>query len=215
MNLNTIIGIFIPKNDKFFNLFELAVDNLIKISAELKNLMREKDVEKRSELVKIIHEMENQGDEITHDIMIELSSNFITPFDREDIHSLATAMDDVADFIDASAKRIELYQIDVITEPMKQLADMVEQSVKELAVAIKEMRSLKNVIRLKEALVRINSIENHSDTIYNYAIAELFKTEKDAINLIKVREILEHLETATDRCEDVADVIESILIKNS
>lgn len=159
--------------------------------------------------------MENQGDEITHDIMIELSSNFITPFDREDIHSLATAMDDVADFIDASAKRIELYQIDVITEPMKQLADMVEQSVKELAVAIKEMRSLKNVIRLKEALVRINSIENHSDTIYNYAIAELFKTEKDAINLIKVREILEHLETATDRCEDVADVIESILIKNS
>ena len=215
MNLNTIIGIFIPKNDKFFNLFELAVDNLIKISAELKNLMREKDVEKRSELVKIIHEMENQGDEITHDIMVQLSSNFITPFDREDIHSLASAIDDVADFIDATAKRIELYQIVEITEPMRQLTDMVEKSVSEVSVAIRGMRNMKNVLRVKEALVRINSIENQADMILNYAIAELFKTEKDAINLIKVREILEHLETATDRCEDVADVIESIIIKNS
>lgn len=215
MNLNTIIGIFVPKDRKFFDMFELASNNLVAIAGELKNLMKEHDAEKRSELVKKIHELENAGDSITHNLMIELSSNFITPFDREDIHSLATAMDDVADFIDASAKRIELYQIDVITEPMKQLADLVEQSVKELAVAIKEMRNMKNVVRVKEALVRINSIENHSDTIYNYAIAELFKTEKDAINLIKVREILEHLETATDRCEDVADVIESILIKNS
>lgn len=215
MNLNTIIGIFVPKDRKFFEKFETAAENLVNIAGELKNLMNEHDHEKRSELVKKIHSLENAGDAITHDLMIELSSNFITPFDREDIHALATAMDNVADFIDASAKRIELYQIDVITEPMKQLAELVEQSVKELAVAIKEMRSMKNVVRVKEALVRINSIENHSDTIYNYAIAELFKTEKDAINLIKVREILEHLETATDRCEDVADVIESIIIKNS
>jgi predicted phosphate transport protein (TIGR00153 family) len=215
MNLNSIIGIFVPKDSKFFDKFELASDNLLCIAGELKNLMNEHDHEKRSDLVKKIHSLENAGDSITHDLMIELSSNFITPFDREDIHALATAMDNVADFIDASAKRIELYQIDVITEPMKQLADLVEQSVKELAVAIREMRSMKNVVRVKEALVRINSIENHSDTIYNYAIADLFKTEKDAINLIKVREILEHLETATDRCEDVADVIESIIIKNS
>ena len=212
MNLNTIIGIFVPKDRKFFDKFETAAENLVGIAGELKNLMNEHDHEKRSELVKKIHSLENAGDAITHDLMIELSSNFITPFDREDIHALATAMDNVADFIDASAKRIELYQIDVITEPMKQLAELVEQSVKELSVAIKEMRSMKNVVRVKEALVRINSIENHSDTIYN---AELFKTEKDAINLIKVREILEHLETATDRCEDVADVIESIIIKNS
>jgi hypothetical protein len=110
---------------------------------------------------------------------------------------------------------MDLYHIDTITEPMKQLAELVEQATKELAVAIKEMRNMKNVTRVKEALVRINSIENHSDTIYNYAIADLFKTEKDAINLIKYREILDHLENATDRCEDVADVIESIIIKNS
>lgn len=215
MNLNTIIGIFVPKDRKFFDMFELAGNNLVEIAGELKNLMNEHSPEKRSDLVKRIHELENQGDTYTHDLMVELSSNFITPFDREDIHALASAMDNVADFIDACAKRIELYNIGTITEPMKQLADLVEQSTKELAIALKEMRSMKNVVRVKEALVRINSIENHSDTIYNYAIADLFKTEKDAINLIKYREILDHLENATDRCEDVADVIESIIIKNS
>jgi uncharacterized protein len=215
MNLNSIIAIFVPKDRKFFDIFEKSAANLVEIAGELKNLMNEHSAEKRSDLVKKIHELENRGDEFTHSLMIELSSNFITPFDREDIHALASAMDNVADFIDASAKRMELYHIDNITEPMKQLADLVEQATKELAVAISEMRNMKNVGRVKEALVRVNSIENHSDTIYNYAIADLFKTEKDAINLIKYREILEHLENATDRCEDVADVIESIIIKNS
>jgi hypothetical protein len=215
MNLNSIIAIFIPKDRKFFDIFEQSANNLVEIAGELKNLMNEHSAEKRSDLAKRIHELENQGDEFTHNLMVELSSNFITPFDREDIHALASAMDNVADFIDASAKRMDLYHIDTITEPMKQLAELVEQATKELAVAIKEMRNMKNVTRVKEALVRINSIENHSDTIYNYAIADLFKTEKDAINLIKYREILDHLENATDRCEDVADVIESIIIKNS
>ncbi len=215
MNLNSIIAIFVPKDRKFFDLFEESATNLVTIAGELKNLMNEHSAETRSDLVKKIHELENVGDSITHKLMIELSSNFITPFDREDIHALASAMDNVADFIDASAKRIELYNIDTITEPMKQLADLVEQSTKELAVAIKEMRNMKNVARVKEALIRVNSLENHSDTIYNYAIADLFKTEKDAIKLIKYREVLENLENATDRCEDVADVIESIIIKNS
>lgn len=215
MNLNSIIALFVPKDRKFFDLFEEAATNLVTIAGELKNLMNEHSAEKRSDLVKRIHELENVGDSCTHRLMVELSSNFITPFDREDIHALASAMDNVADFIDASAKRMELYHIDNITEPMKQLADLVEQATKELAVAIKEMRNMNNVGRVKEALVRVNSIENHSDTIYNYAIADLFKTEKDAINLIKYREVLDHLENATDRCEDVADVIESIIIKNS
>lgn len=215
MNLNSIIAIFTPKDRKFFDLFEQSANNLVAIAGELKNLMSEHDLGKRSDLAKKIHELENQGDSITHITMVELSSNFITPFDREDIHALASAMDNVADFIDATAKRMDLYHIDNITEPMHQMADLVEQATIELAAAIKEMRNMKNIMRVKEALVRINSLENHSDTIYNYAIADLFKTEKDAINLIKNREILDHLENAIDRCEDVADVIESIIIKNS
>lgn len=215
MNLNSIIAIFTPKDRKFFDLFEQSANNLVAIAGELKNLMVEHEPGKRSDLTKKIHELENKGDSITHITMVELSSNFITPFDREDIHALASAMDNVADFIDATAKRIDLYDIDNITEPMHQMADLVEQATIELAAAISEMRNMKNIMRVKEALVRINSLENHSDTIYNYAIADLFKTEKDAINLIKYREILDHLENAIDRCEDVADVIESIIIKNS
>ena len=214
MNLNTLLSIFAPKDRKFFDLFEKSGSNLVEIAAELKKLMSD-DGTNRTTLVKKIHELENVGDNLTHDTFVELSSNFITPFDREDIHALTSSIDDVADFVDATAKRIELYQIDVITEPMKQLTDLAAQAIGEVNIALKEMRNMKNVTRVKEALVRINSIENHSDTVYNYAIADLFKNEKDAIRLLKYREILEHLENITDKCEDVADVIESIIIKNS
>ncbi len=214
MNLNALLSIFTPKDRKFFDLFEKSGSNLVEIAAELKKLMSD-DGSNRATLVKRIHELENIGDSLTHDTFVELSSNFITPFDREDIHALASSIDDVADFVDATAKRIELYQVDTITEPMKQLADLAAQAIGEVNIALKEMRNMKNVTRVKEALVRINSIENHSDTVYNYAIADLFKNEKDAIRLLKYREILEHLENVTDKCEDVADVIESIIIKNS
>lgn len=214
MNLNALLSIFTPKDRKFFDLFEKSGSNLVEIAAELKKLMSD-DGSNRATLVKRIHELENIGDSLTHDTFVELSSNFITPFDREDIHALASSIDDVADFVDATAKRIELYQVDMITEPMKQLADLAAQAIGEVNIALKEMRNMKNVTRVKEALVRINSIENHSDTVYNYAIADLFKNEKDAIRLLKYREILEHLENVTDKCEDVADVIESIIIKNS
>lgn len=213
--LNAIFGFFAPKDKKFFVLFDKASDNLVEISKQLKNLMTTSPGAARQDLVRHIHELENVGDTYTHDLMVELSSNFITPFDREDIHSLASAMDNVADYIDACAKRIELYHIDEITEPMKELADLLTKATAELKVAIMELKNMKNVVRVKEALIRVNSIENQSDMIYNYAIAELFKTEKDAIKLIKYREILEHLENAIDRCEDVGDVIESILVKNS
>jgi uncharacterized protein len=214
MNLNALLSIFTPKDRKFFDLFEKSGENLVEIAAELKKLMLD-DGTNRTALVKKIHELENIGDTLTHDTFVELSSNFITPFDREDIHALASAIDDVADFVDATAKRIELYQVDMITEAMKQLTDLAAQAIGEVNVALKEMRNMKNVTRVKEALVRINSIENHSDTVYNYAIADLFKNEKDAIRLLKYREVLEHLENITDKCEDVADVIESIIIKNS
>jgi uncharacterized protein len=213
--LNSILGFFAPKDKKFFVLFDKSASNLVEISQQLKSLMTTPPGAGRQDLVRHIHDLENVGDTHTHDLMVELSSNFITPFDREDIHSLASAMDNVADYIDACAKRIELYNIDEITEPMKELADLLTKATAELKIGIMELKNMKNVVRVKEALIRVNSIENQSDMIYNYAIAELFKTEKDAIKLIKYREILEHLENAIDRCEDVGDVIESILVKNS
>ncbi len=213
--INSILSAFVPKDRKFYTLFDESATNLVNISGELRNMLSTPAGPIRSDLSRKIHELENIGDTATHNILVELSSNFITPFDREDIHALASAMDNVADYVDAVAKRIELYQVDFITDEMKDLAVLVERAAKEVKIAIMEMKDMKNVSRVKEALIRINSIENESDTIYNNAIAKLFQTEKDAIKLIKYREIYENLENATDRCEDVADVIESIIVKNS
>ena len=166
-------------------------------------------------LIKKIEDLEHVGDEITHEIFTQLSANFITPFDREDIIHLASAMDDVADYIFASAKRLELYKIDEQTDSMRRLGEIIEQSAHELHIAMTELRSVNNYVRVREALVRINSLENHADDVFNMAIADLFEHEKDAIKVIKYQEIYSNLEIATDKCEDVANAIESIIIKNS
>src|SRR5690606_31006777 len=152
---------------------------------------------------------------ITHEIFTELSSNFITPFDREDIHYLASSLDDIVDYIHGSTKRLLMYKIEEYPISMQQLADIILRSAQEIEVAVSELKSLENVLRIREALVRINSLENNADDVFDGAIASLFQEEKDAIKIIKVKEILSNMETATDKCEDVANVIETILVKNS
>ena len=159
--------------------------------------------------------MEHVGDSVTHEIFTALSTNFITPFDREDIQYLASSLDDIADYIDGSAKRLVLYKIDEYSQPMRQMAEIIFKSAVEIKAAVGELKSLENKLRIREALVRINSLENHADDIFDGAIANLFEEEKDAIKIIKLKEILSNMETATDKCEDVANVIETILIKNS
>jgi hypothetical protein len=159
--------------------------------------------------------LEHAGDELTHELFKELSSNFITPFDREDIHYLVTSIDDIHDYIYATAKRVDLYNIDKVTPPMIRLSELIMDQVVIIQSALSLLRSLDNFTKLREALVKIKGLESHADDIFNLAIADLFNSEKDAINLIKHQEILQHLETATDKCEDVADVIETIMIKNS
>jgi len=121
----------------------------------------------------------------------------------------------IADYIDGSAKRLVLYKIDEYSQPMRQLAEVIFKSAIEIKAAVGELKSLENKLRIREALVRINSLENHADDIFDGAIANLFEEEKDAIKIIKLKEILSNMETATDKCEDVANVIETILIKNS
>ena len=171
--------------------------------------------ETREELIKQIDKLENKGDEITHQIHLELGKNFITPFDREDIHSLASAIDDVADNIHGAANRMHLYRIDDFNEHIKKLSDLILQASIDLEKAIKEIRDLKNVRSIAASCIRINSIENQADYVFDRAVADLFLYEKDAIRLIKYKEILASLETATDMCEDAANVMESILVKNA
>ena len=215
MSLNTIFQYFIPKDKNFFPLFEQASNNLINMAELLNKAVNTKNADDRLEFFKEIETMEHIGDDITHQIYLELSKNFITPFDREDIHQLATAIDDVADYIHGSANRMLLYKVDIITEPIQKLAELILQAVTDLDKAVRELRNLKNIRAIADSCVRINSIENQADYVFDRAVGDLFAYEKDAVQLIKYKEVLAALETATDMCEDAANVLESILVKHA
>ncbi len=207
-----ILQYLLPKDRKFFPLFKQATENLVKGSKVLVELVNA-PLDKRKELIHEIEQIEHMGDNITHMIFNELGRNFITPFDREDIHALTSAIDDILDLINGTAKRLEMYKVTEITEPMVMLSEIILKGSIELNVAVTNLEGMKRIDEIKEACVRINSLENNADDVFNLAIGRLFDEEKDAVKLIKIKEILQALETATDKCEDAANVIESIIIK--
>ncbi len=216
MSLNSIFQYFVPKDKKIFSaLFEQAASNVVAMATILVETVNSSNPDTREELIKQIDKLENKGDEITHHVHLELGKNFITPFDREDIHLLASAIDDVADNIHGAANRMSLYKIDDFNIHIKKLSDLILQGSVELEKAIRELKDLKNVRNIADSCIRINSIENQADYVFDRAVADLFLYEKDAIRLIKYKEILATLETATDMCEDAANVMESILVKNA
>lgn len=215
MSLNSIFQYFVPKDKKFFPLFEQAGANLIEMAKLLQQIVNSDDAEMRKSVAKKIEDLEHTGDKITHQIHLELGRNFITPFDREDIHALASSLDDVADFIHGAANRMQLYQIENPTQPMKEISDLILEATEHVAKALYELKDLKNIRNITDSCVRINSVENKADYIFDKAVADLFEYEKDAINLIKQKEVLSAMEDATDKCEDVANVLESILVKNA
>ncbi|MDA9555503.1 DUF47 family protein [Pelobium sp.] len=211
--MNNIFSYFIPKDRKFFPLFEKASANLVNMSVLINKLVNSTDTAEKEAIHKEIENLEHRGDEITHQIYLELGKTFITPFDREDIHTLATALDDIADYIHGSSNRILLYNVIEMTDSIKKLAELVAQSCTDVDKAINELKNLKNIRIITDSCVRINSIENQADYVFDKAVADLFDYENDAKTIIKYKEVLSALETATDMCEDVANVLESILIK--
>ena len=213
MSINSIFQFFVPKDKKFFPLFEEATTNVVKMAELMLETVNTKDNDHRIELVKEIDRLEHVGDQLSHSIFTELSSNFITPFDREDIHALTSAIDDVADFIHGTANRIMMYKITVFGESIVKLSELVLYASQELDKAVKELKNIKSLRNITDALVRINSIENQADYVFDKAVADLFEFEKDALTVIKYKEILSALETATDKAEDAANVIESIIVK--
>ncbi len=210
-----ILQLLIPKDRIFFPLLEKASLNLVTISKALYDALTTTSAEERVVLIREIERIEHEGDKVTHEIMHQLSATFITPFDREDIHELTSAIDDILDHIHGSAKRIEIYKVTKISPAMIKLAELIQQAADELYKAIHELRDLKNTNTIREASIKINSIENHADDVFDNAVAKLFEEEKDAIELIKIKEVLQNLETATDKCEDAANVLSSILVKHS
>ncbi|HLG04504.1 MAG TPA: DUF47 family protein [Bacteroidia bacterium] len=207
-----VLSFLFPQDKKFFPLFRQAAENLVQTSKVLVEMVNTTP-EKRKELIKEIEHHEHTGDNITHMIYNELGRNFITPYDREDLHSLASAIDDVLDFIHGSAKRVDLYKVVDFPESVILLSDIILKGAIELNVAVSNLESMKNVNIIKEACVKINSLENHADDVFNLGIASLFEEEKDAIKIIKMKEILTALETATDKCEDAANTIQTIMVK--
>jgi uncharacterized protein Yka (UPF0111/DUF47 family) len=209
----SFMKLFMPKNTVFYELFEQVADNVSIMSKHLITVMNEPDFDKRQQIITQMEDIEHASDMLTHSIFTELGRNFITPFDREDIHYLASALDDIADYVYATAKKINFYRINPNDTGMQKLAEIIHQSATEVRKAVGELRNMKNMRLITESLVKINSLENQADDMYDMSIERLFAMEPDAKEVIKKREIYQAMETATDKCEDAANVIESIIVK--
>ena len=167
------------------------------------------DIEKK---IENIRRMERVGDELTHTVLTRLNQTFITPLDREDIHQLASKLDDVLDFIYASSTRIAMYRITAPPSAAGEMAKIILMQSQELQKAVALLQKNGDILA---HCVEINRLENEGDTVSQQAIAKLFEQEKDPINLIKIKELLEFLERATDKAEDVANVLETVVLKNT
>ena len=194
-------------------MFENVAETVIQMAAKLKEVVYEKEFDKRAALIQEIEDLEHVNDDYTHKIFTELGKNFITPFDREDIHYLASALDDICDYIYASAKKINFYKVNPDDIGFQKMADLILNSCSEVQKAVGELRDMKNLRKITDAMVLINSIENQADDVFDMSIEKLFETEPDAKEVIKKREIYQVMEIVTDKCEDAANVIESIIIK--
>ena len=214
MNLNSIFQYFVPKDKKFFPMFEQATSNLILMATALHEVVN-LPASQRNDLFKKIEELEQIGEDIAHQINLELSTNFITPFDREDIYSLSTAIDNIAGNIHGAASRMNLYQVDKITKSIRKLTEINLEACLQIDIAIRELSNIKKLKNITDACVKINKLENKSDTVYDKAVADLFENETDAKNIIKYKEVLSVLETAADKCKSAANVLESIAVKQS
>lgn len=201
----------IPKEEKFFILFQEMTKLLIEGAQLLKELTENYD--KIEDFQKKIKDIEHEGDKKTHEIIQKLNKTFITPIDREDIYDLAAALDDILDLIDASAQRMSLYKIDSITSECRSFAFIILKSCQALDRAVRKMD--KKHEEVNESFVEINELENEADRVLRESLGKLFSEEKDPIRLIKWKEIYETLEKVTDKCEDAANIIETVVVKHA
>jgi len=202
----------IPREEKFFDLIEAGAANMVLSAEALKDLVNDwRDVPEK--ILKIV-ELEHAGDSITHQIIAMLHRSFVTPFDREDIALLAHSMDDVVDFIHSAADYMMLYKVGEPGDRVRELAEIILLATKEVAAAAPKLRRKTGLKQLLEHCIEINRLENQADQAYRAALVELFE-EYEMVDIIKWREIYESMESATDRCEDVANVFEGVALKNA
>lgn len=200
----------VPRDTKFFDMFADMAGNITDGAKLLKEILSDfQNIEVRVQQLK---DLEHKGDDMTHAILVKLNSTFITPFDREDIHALASAMDDVMDFIYAAGERLVMYKIQAAPGEAAELAGVILKQTEQLSKAVGMLEKHDNVL---DICVEINRLENEADRLARGALAALFEREKDPITLIKIKELLEVLETATDKAEDAANVLETVVLKSA
>ena len=203
---------FMPKEVKFFDYLVLQAENLVKASSYFKSILKNGVMDEVS--ARKIHDLETEGDTLSHEITDMLNRTFITPIDREDIFALANQLDDVLDLLNAMAGRMKLYRLDPADEYFSQFIDLIDQSAVALSKAITHMHDTKRRLRVLDHCIEVNRLENMGDQVREKAISHLFETEKDPITVIKWKEMYDVAEGTLDNCEHVAKVIESILVKH-
>ncbi|WP_461453590.1 DUF47 domain-containing protein [Mucilaginibacter sp.] len=199
---------------QFYNLFDQAAGNAVEMAGLLVNAVNTEEPEAREVIFKHIDRLENVGDDITHKIYLALDKVIFTPLNRPDIHTLASAIDDVADFIHEASERMYLYNITEFITPMTEIANIILNASSEIKKSVNMLRMSTKGALILESCRQIKHFEHQSDQIYYNALADLFANEKNAITLIKYREILYSLETTTNKCKSVTDVLRAILVNS-
>jgi predicted phosphate transport protein (TIGR00153 family) len=208
-----MLGRFLPRETSFFDFFEQHAALTIEGTKEFLSLVT--TGANIATKCRRISDIEHETDTITHRCVEALHKTFITPIDRDSIHRLITKMDDVMDFVEAAAERLELYELVMMTNDVRDLADVLHRSSMQVEVAVRGLRSLRDPQATLKLCIDINRLENEADAILRRSVARLFKEEKDPIMVIKWKEVYENLESATDRCEDVANIIEGVILEHA
>lgn len=215
MSLNALMSWLKPREMVFFDLLETAVANSFQAAQLFDREIRSGDPERFAELRRQMKDLEHVGDDLTHQIIDRLNHTFVTPLEREDILSLAHAIDDVVDRIHAVCERILLYRITHVLPAITEMSSLIVEGCGELVHLVKSLRDMSNQKEIRDRIRRVHSLENKADSIYHAALAQIFEDPQDPIELIKWKELLEQVEHATDKVELVAKVVGSTVMKNA
>ena len=200
----------IPREERFFDMFTELASLAVEAATELTKLVN--DIENASRSARTIKDIEHRADDITHGIIDNLNRSFVTPIERGDIHAMACALDEVIDYIEVAGYKISLYELDGMRQEVVVLAELILVSTKTVEKAVRSLRRFPDV---KPHLLEINRLEEEADHICRNALANLLNNETDAVAIIKWKEIIEVLEGTTDRCEDVANIVDGVIVKNA
>jgi len=213
MNLSSLLKLFVPKEIKFYAMFNEAAICCIDASVEMNNLFNAETAEEQKAIRIKIKAIEKRGDEVANQVFDSLNHTFITPFDREDIHELANTLDDVVDLIHSVSGKVDSYRLTVFTTDMKEMVAEIQRGCTQIQTAVNGLQNFKNNDKTLRACKDLNKLESRVDKYFQLGISSLFENEKDAIELIKQKDILINIEKIANKMEDVSDVVKTILVK--